>query len=271
MSFEVCLGDTHCRVLQAPRRLLSLPLPEDVKPPVEADVVLRTAERVGDLLGIEALTPKVLRMGPGQWMLVFFHGQVRQHRAATYEDGQPGMVTYTPRQVAMVVIDQPHHLFYVSASKKHQVPALLPALNGTLFPGRAMAEPFLSYCFDLDVLPALRPSDRHPMAGTYPWRNLTLKSISHVEPGSNAAVTKTDWVMDGFELLEQQGFVWPRHLMDAGLQFEPIGADRGFTASFFQGQGIVRTALSARTLSSVAGLVQLCSHQGRATQVVEVL
>lgn len=271
MSNEVRLGDTHCRVLQAPRRLLCLPLPEVVVPPVEEIVVSRTAERVGDLLGLEALTPKVVRMGPGQWMLVFFHGQVRQHRAATYEDGRPGSVTYTPRQVAMVVIDQRHHLFYVSASNKRQVPALLPALNGTLFPGRSLVEPFVSFRFDLDVLPALRPCDRRPMAGVYPWRNLTLKSISHVEPGVNASVTKTDWATDGFELLEQQGFVWPRHLMDAGLQFEPREAGRGFTVSFFHEQGVLRTALSERTLSSVAGLVQLCSHQGRATQVVEGL
>lgn len=269
MSIEMCFGDTPCRVLRAPRRLLCLPLPEPFEPPVSEAQVAALTERVGDMLGITHLTPRVYRLAPQQWLIAFYHGQVRKFRAATYEDGQLGAVTYTPRQAAIIIVDTQHRLFYVSASNRRHVVALLPALNGTLFPQRPAGMPFFSYRFDLDVLGVLRQCDRSPTVGVYPWQQLSLKFVSWQEAGRNAPVSKTDWPTNGFDYLDEQAFTWPRHLVDVGLTFQPEGVRKSFSVDFVHQAGLLRTTLSEQTFSCVAGLVSLCTHCGADKEVVE--
>ncbi|MBQ9694017.1 MAG: hypothetical protein IJV69_04600 [Kiritimatiellae bacterium] len=256
--------DTACRVLRAPRRLLCLPLPEGFKAPVTPASESILAERIGDLLGIATLTSSIHRLGANQWLMAFFHGQTTRHRAATYENGRPGAVTYTPRQVALVVADAANGLLYVSATNRAHSTALLPALNGTLFPNRPIGMPFQAFCFDLNILPILRQNERHPQENHYPWRNLTLKSITWKEAGLNSPISKTVWCADGFEALELQSFIWPRHLLTAGLAFQPEGGRTQFSVDFAHQQSLLRASLSPKTLDGLAALIRLCTHQNTA-------
>ena len=269
MSLLTSFTDVPSRVFQAPRRLLCLPLPDGFTPPTtEHDLAILT-ERVGDALGFNELTPKCKRLAPGQWIFIFFHGRERVLRAATYEHGEPGSITYTPRQAALIFVDLPHRHFYISTARIEMLRSLLSALNGTLFPNRPIALPFVAYRFDLDILPALRQCDRRPLTGHYPWQNLTLKSISALDPGVNASIIKTNWTTDGFEHLDLQAFTWPRHPKEASLLFQPTACKSRFTVSVFHDQGFLRASLSLRTLPTLAELVNICSHAGQQHAFVE--
>jgi hypothetical protein len=269
MSLLTSFADVPNRVFQVPRRLLCLPLPDGFTLPTTAHALDCLTERVGDALGFDELTPICKRLAPGQWMFIFFHGREKALRAATYENGAPGSITYTPRQAAMIVIDLPHRHFYVSTVRTEMLRSLLSALNGTLFPNRPIAMPFAAYRFDLDILPALRQCDRHPASGHYPWQNLSLKSISAIEPGTNASLIKTNWMADGFEYLDLQAFTWPRHPREVSLLFQPADCKNRFTVSFFHNQGILRASLSLRTLPAIGELVNLCSHAGHHHTIME--
>lgn len=269
MSLLTSFTDAPSRIFQAPRRLLCLLLPDGFTPPTTESDLATLSERVGDALGFSELTPKCTRLAPGQWMFIFFHGREKVHRAATYENGTPGSITYTPRQAAMFFIDLPHRHFYVSTACTATLRALLSALNGTLFPNRPLAAPFAAYRFDLDILPALRQCDRRPLPGHYPWQNLSLKSVSSIDPGVNASLMKTNWTTDGFEHLDLQAFTWPRHPREASLLFQPTACKSRFTVSFFHNQGYLRASLSSRTLPTIAELVNLCSHAGQQYTFVE--
>lgn len=270
MSDLTCVDNTQVRVLRFARRLLCLPLPEGFVPPVKRDALAALSERVGEALALEALTPRLVKLGEAQWMMVFFHGPERLHRMATYEEGQPRSLSYAPREMAMVVVDGQHRLMYVSMSQKRKpMRALLSALNGTVFPERSTAEQFYSFQFDLDVLPALQLADRQPQGGLLPWQNVTLKSVSSQEPGRDVSWSTKKWGWDGFEELAQQAFSWPRHLCEVGLRVQPLEVKRAFSVRFFQAQGALRATLAPQTLSSLAGLVQLCSHNGEMVMRVE--
>lgn len=260
--------DAAYRVLHAPRRLLSLPLPIDFTPPCAPEVLTRLSERVGDLLGLESVTPLLRCLAPQQWLLAFFHGQEQPHRAATYEHGRPGAVVYVPRNVAMLVADVRHGIGYVSASDMTRVGALLTALNGVLFPSRAACEPFQTYCFDLEVFRLLRSSDRHNGGGMYPWQHLLLKFLTWTEVGTDAPLTKQLWQYDGFEALDVCAFAWPKHPMSAGFKFFPINHRGGFCAELVNDSGSLRATLSPQTLPTLASLVRLGSHNGTALRMI---
>ncbi len=80
MSDLTCVDNTQVRVLRFARRLLCLPLPEGFVPPVERDALDVLSERVGEALALEQLTPRLVKLGEAQWMMVFFHGPERLHR-----------------------------------------------------------------------------------------------------------------------------------------------------------------------------------------------
>lgn len=270
MSSLTTLDNTQVRVLRFARRLLCLPLPEGFVPPVKADALSALSTRVGDVLGIEQLTPRLLRLGSAQWMMVFFHGPERLHRLATYEAGQPRTLSYSPREMAMVVVDGRHRLMYVSLSHAQKsLRYLLSAFNGTLFPGRPLTAPFESLWFDLDILPALQLADRHPQGDGLPWQHLSLKSVASQEPGRDLAWMTKKWGRDGFEELAQQAFSWPRHLCEVGLAVQAIGAKKTFSVHLFHRKGMLRAALAASHLDALAGLVKLCSNDGENRMRVE--
>lgn len=258
-------GDEKCRIVRGPRSYLCLPFPDDFLPPKEDKRLALLAERMGDCLGVEVVTPRLLALGKDLWMIVFFYGREALHRAATYEnvDGQMGSVVYRPRQAAVVVADVGNRLLYISSMQRSVgVKYLLPALSGTVFPNCPTVMPYRSFRFDLNVLPGLRACDRRPVEGEGVWRSLTLKSITTCEPGRDVLSQKMNWSRDGFEYLDQQAFLWPRHLYEVGLQFQPLGGKRAFSVSFCQNEGVLRATLTSKTLPTLARLVQLCSANG---------
>lgn len=270
MSNLTSADNTHLRVLKFARRLYCLPLPEGFLPPREAEALATLVTHVGDALGIEQLTPKVVHLGSAQWMMIFFHGPERLRRLSTYEAGQPRSLSYSPREMAMVVVDGQHHLMYVSMSQhRKSLRLFLSALNGTLFPERPSAAPFESFRFNLDILPALQLVDRHPQGDGLPWQHLTLKSIVSQDPGRDLAWSTRKWGRDGFEELAQQAFSWPRHLCEVGLAIQAIDAKKTFSVHLFQGQNFLRAALVTKHLSALAGVVNLCSNNGENRMWVE--
>lgn len=257
MLLNIRSGATY-RTIAAPRRYCCLCLPDEFVPPVGATQQALLAERCGEALGIEQVTPYVQPLGHGKWMIALFHGRPSPHRAATYENGSPGSISYTPRQVALLMVDAQQRLLYLSCADPRRVIDLSYALNGTLFPGRLCAMPFLRMNFDLGNFRYLSLNDRAPCATPHPWRRLSLKAMEWSEPGSDAPLMRTTWPEDGFEALDLHAFEWPLHPHLAALQvFLPTRAS-GYAVAFANDSAFLRAALSPATLPAVGKLVELC-------------
>lgn len=242
--------------LRAPRRHLCLALPEGFEPPASPERQTRLARAVADALGLPVLTPVCREIAHNVWMCAFLHGAGRPRRAATYENGRPGSVAYVPRSAELALVDWPHGLLYVSGPTPERLPDLLIALNGTLFPTRRPAAPFLPLAFDLASLRLLAPDGRQPPSGT-PWERLSLKSLTWREPGEGASLARRLWPGDGFAEFDATGDPWPRRLVALGMTVVPAGARRAYVAEFFQGEGFLRATLSPVTLRALAALIAL--------------
>ncbi|MBQ9694087.1 MAG: hypothetical protein IJV69_04950 [Kiritimatiellae bacterium] len=266
MNHQLVLPNASYRAFSAPRALLCLPLPEGFVPPVTEAQMDKFVERVGDMLGIESMTPHISQIAPSVWQIALFHGEDRLRRIATYENGRPGVKPYIPRQVAYIVVDWRHQLLYVG--KHEQMACLLTTFNGTLFPDRPLTEPFQAFCFNLQTFACLRDEERHPMLGGYPWQNLTLKRMTFRAAGRNGAVVLQRWPKDGFEALDVGEFFWPNYTVDVAFHLMPESLKKTFSVTFFQEGGIVRAALSERTLPSIAKLVDICAQPAQFQLVV---
>lgn len=141
MTTTLTAPDGAALALRAPRRHLCLSLPEGFEPPDSHERQACLARAVADVLGLPALTPVCREIARHVWMCAFLHGAVRPRRAATYENGRPGSVAYVPRNAELVVADWPRGRLYVSGPNPERLPALLTALNGTLFPARRPGPP----------------------------------------------------------------------------------------------------------------------------------
>lgn len=254
MTFTAPEGATLA--LRAPRRHLCLALPEGFEPPVSPERQTSLARAVADALGLLALTPVCREVAHNVWMCAFLHGAGRPRRAATYENGRPGSVAYVPRNAELALVDWPHGLLYVSGPESERLPDLLTAFNGTLFPTRRPAAPFHALAFDLASLRLIGPDDRHPASGA-PWERLSLKSLTWREPGEGASLARRLWPGDGFAEFDATGDPWPRRLVALGMTVVPAGARRAYVAELFQGEGLLRAALSPVTLRALAALVAL--------------
>ena len=234
MTPELTAPDGATLALRAPRRHLCLSLPEGFEPPAHPECQTRLSQAVADLLGVRSLTPVCREIARHVWMCAFLHGAGRPRRAATYENGCPGSVVYVPRSAEVAVIDWPRGLLYVSSPHPERLPALLTALNGTLFPHRRPATPF-------------------------PWEALALKSLTWREPGEGASLARRLWPGDGFEEFDATGDPWPRRLVALGLTVLPAGARHAYVAELFQGTGFLRASLSPATLNALAALLALAN------------
>lgn len=252
-------GENACRTLSAPRRLVAFSLPLCCTLPCPDDLLNQLALRIGDLLGFDSVTPFQRPLAAQQWMLAFYHGQPTRHRAATYENGHPGAITYTPRNVALIVIDARHRIGYASASKMTRIHALLSALNGLLFPDRPLHSPPEIFSFDLNALRFLTFQERHCLTGQYPWQHLRLKFLTWTEAGTEASSTKHLWHEDGFDALDLDGFTWPLHPLTAGIQCFLPGKRCGYKIELSHHSPHLRATLSPQTLETLAALIRLCA------------
>lgn len=259
MTPELTAPDGATLALRAPRRHLCLSLPEGFEPPAHPECQTRLSQAVADLLGVRSLTPVCREIARHVWMCAFLHGAGRPRRAATYENGCPGSVVYVPRSAEVAVIDWPRGLLYVSSPHPERLPALLTALNGTLFPHRRPAAPFSALNFELSPLRLMGPADRRPAHA--PWEALALKSLTWREPGEGASLARRLWPGDGFEEFDATGDPWPRRLVALGLTVLPAGARHAYVAELFQGTGFLRASLSPATLNALAALLALANAQ----------
>ena len=245
--------------LRAPRKFACHTLPDTPLEPPLGDAGRRLARAVASALGLPALTPIARAVAPGVWLCAFLHGGAGRRWVATYERGRPGRVAFVPRSAEVVVADAPRGLLYLSSSDPERARALLPALNGTLFPGRRPAEPFGTPSLDLAPFRLLGPGDRRPGAPGASWATLALKAMTWQEPGLAGPLTRRLWPADGFEELDALGGPWPERLRSLAFSVRPIGARRGYVAELFQGPARLRATLSPLTLDAVAGLLRLAT------------
>lgn len=241
--------------LRAPRKFSCHALPEGAFAPPEGEAAERLGAAVGAALGLRALTPVARQIAPDVWLCAFLHGEARRRWVATYERGRPGRVAYIPRSAEVVVADRPRGLLYLSCSDAERGRALLPALNGALFPDRRPAEPFDAPTLDLAPFRLMGPGDRRPLAPGAPWAVLTLKGMTWQEPGLAGPLTRRLWPTDGFEALDALGGPWPERLRSLAFAVRPAGAPRGYVAELFQGPARLRATLSPLTLDALAALM----------------
>ena len=244
--------------LRAPRSHLCLPLPAGFTPPETEAARRRLSSAMADGCGVSSVTALFSSPRPNVWVCAFLHGASRRKRAATYEQGRPGSITYIPRDAELVIADGVCGRLYLSGPSRSTVFDWLPALNGTLFPDRRPAEPFTFRPFQLAPLRFLSVSARRPTYSSAPWAALALKGISWQEAGSPTSLSMRLWCGDGFEELDVTGEPWPPHLLSVAFSMTPVSARHAYTAELYEGRcPMLRATLSLATFEAVGALTSL--------------
>lgn len=245
--------------LRAPRKFVCYALPETPLAPLrDCAAVAALAAAAAEALCVAALTPVVREVAPRVWLCAFFHGEAHRRWVATYERDRPGRVAYIPRTTEVALIDCPRGLLYLScAARSERGLALLPAFNGTLFPGRRPAAPFFPLRLDLAPFRLLGPGDRRPALPGGPWAGLALKSMTWGEAGEAAPIGRLLWPDDGYAEFDVGARPWPEHLRSLAFAVRPAVARRACVAELYQGVARLRATLAPPTLAAVGALLDL--------------
>ena len=243
--------------IQTIRRALCVPLPRYKLATLDEALMDTLAEHFKTVLKVPAITPILKMLAPQQWTLSFYYGREKYKHASTYEKGTMGEIKYIPQQMVMIVLDIANKLLYLSVDaeeSKYELP-LLTALNGTLFPTRPLNMPWSSYRFNLAKLATLDKAERKPNENTRAWQSLSLRSLAWREAGYGLGSTRRQWIVDGFEALDNGEFTWPKYVQSAGLKFQPQACSDLFSVEFTHNTGYLRASFTAIKLDAIAALV----------------
>ena len=248
------ISSSHVQVVhQRWRSYYCLSLPEGFSPPIDQACVDTLTQRVKEALGLPQITPQVVSLEPGVWMLAWFHGTKKLYRAATYEEGAFGNVEFHPRLNDAAIVDLNHRVLYVA--KTPEASRWVSAMNGTLFPNRAADDPFFTLSFDLARFQFLtmQPS-------IAPRNNFLLKQMTWVEAGRLGSERTCKFVTNGFDEVEAGAFEWPRHISSLSLSCHPSGAKKEFCLGFPKTDGVIQCSLTPERLTTVANIIKICTH-----------
>ncbi len=243
--------------IQTIRRALCVPLPRHKLASLDDALMETLAPLVTDILGVATVTPLLKMLAPQQWTLSFYYGREKYKHASTYEKGTMGEIKYIPQQMVMIVLEIANKLLYLSVDAdeaKYEQP-LLKALNGTLFPTRPVNMPWSSYRFNLAKLATLDKAERQPDENTRAWQSLSLRSLTWREAGYGIGSTRRQWIVDGFDALENGECTWPKYVQSAGLKFKPQACPDLFSVEFTHNTGYLRASFTAIKLDAIAALV----------------
>jgi hypothetical protein len=244
--------------VQAVRRALCVPMPRHKLASLDEALMESLAPLVTDILGVATVTPLLKMLAPQQWTLSFYYGREKYKHASTYEKGTMGEIKYIPQQMVMIVLDISNKMLYLSVDAdeaKYELP-LLKALNGSLFPTRTEDVPWSSYRFNLAKLATLDKAERQPDENTRAWQSLSLRSLAWREAGYGLGSTRRQWIVDGFEALDNGEFTWPKYVQSAGLKFQPQACSDLFSVEFTHNTGYLRASFTAIKLDAIAALLK---------------
>jgi hypothetical protein len=226
------------------------------------DALMETlAPLVTDILGVATVTPLLKMLAPQQWTLSFYYGREKYKHASTYEKGTMGEIKYIPQQMVMIILDIANKMLYLSVDAdeaKYEQP-LLKALNGSLFPTRPQNTPWNAYHLNLAALATLTKAERQPPENALAWQSLTLRSLTWREAGYGIGSTRRQWLVDGFEALENGECAWPKFPQTAGLKFKPQDASDLYTIELTHHTGYIRASFTAVKLDAIAALIKRLS------------
>lgn len=214
-------------------------------------------ERIRAALDVDSITPVFKSFGDGAWLCTFFHQAPRNHHATTYENGQPGHVSYCPRCAATFIFDPNHHILYLSVGEKEPIEPLLRALTGILIPEEADHPLPTPYLFDLSGVPYLGNAFRRPDIGAAAWTVLKLKNATTVLPGEES---NTQEYRSTTDLLDNPAFFTEHHYESFQTMTFAVHIPfrkRPHTLQIFNRTACIRATITAETLDSIAALTAL--------------
>lgn len=175
--------------------------------PSSPEIQTEFTERIREALQVDSITPCFAQLTDSAWLCTFFHQAERDHRTSTYENGQPGSITYRPREAATFVFDPKHRILYLAVAEKGKSQRVLGTLCGLLLPPASESGIPADYRFELRKTAGFCECFAHPVPNSMPWYFLKLKSTTCCKPGqlSGTQEFRSD------DLLEEPGFFQEHH------------------------------------------------------------
>lgn len=252
-----------------PRKVAYFPLPNCEMAPFMPAVVQTIALRIVHQLYITQHVVESSVSQTGRLTLCLFHGNAPEQSVETFDTlmGCPKRQRYTPNKKLMLVVDPKKNFFYLVVDKKDLL-KVLQSLNGTLFPGRHVDEPFATLKPNFEQLPYLFSDARMPMSDVAAYTSLRLRGFTSYSAGVNPARFKVDWSKDGFESLDFGLIPFVKRIRSVRLEVKPRYYNNSFLMTLYRDAGVISVQLSEKTFDIIPEILKLCTEGLTARQVL---